>query len=542
MVAVGQILQLNGNDSRLYWLVLENDNKQGKVLVCALSTASDDTDIWSMALKPEDVEDVSFKSEFHISFATTRLFNIADLKFTVKGMLVSSTLAEVLRQRCLQGTRAFYNTVHKKKVDMPFSPGDRIGYGGRVYDQEELCNAVSSSLDFWLTYGPYSEELEKRLAAFVGVKNCSLVNSGSSANLLAFAALTSSKLGDKRIMPGDEVITVSCAFPTTVAPIIQFGARPVFVDVGIPSYNMDVAQLEVAYSSRTKAVFLAHTLGNPFDVAAVRDFCSQHDVWLIEDNCDALGSQYQVEGSWRNTGSFGAVSTVSFYASHHMTTGEGGAVFTDSDELMRIIESFRDWGRDCRCKSGMDNVCNNRFNFTLGELPYGYDHKYIYSELGFNLRPTDLQAAIGCAQLDKLPAFIESRRKNWESLRKQLNHHEDVFHLPEPTLHSKPSWFGFLLTLRDVCSFERTNLVKFLESRNIQTRMLFSGNLLKHPCFDSLRKDNTSYRIVGDLSYTDKIMRDTFWIGVYPGLDEHRISYMADSIDEFVATQVRAAQ
>ena len=439
---------------------------------------------------------------------------------------------QALRLQVLEAAQRYYEAVHKPKKE--FVPGDRISYGGRVFDEREVLNLVSASLDFWLTTGKYAEEFECEFAKFLGVKYCSLTNSGSSANLLAFMSLTSHKLGDKRIKKGDEVITVAAGFPTTVAPIIQYGAIPVFIDVTIPQYNIDVSQLEKARTEKTKAVMIAHTLGNPFDLQEVKAFCDKYDLWLVEDNCDALGSEYFYEGEWRYTGTVGHIGTSSFYPPHHMTMGEGGAVYTNDLQLKRVVESFRDWGRDCWCPSGKDDTCKHRFTQQFGELPFGYDHKYVYSHLGYNLKVTDMQAAIGCAQLPKLPAFIEARRQNWERIYHGLADLAEVLELPEAEKNAKPSWFGFLITVKGNAHFTRDELVAHLEANKIQTRMLFAGNLIKHPCFDEMRESKTGYRVVGELVNTDRIMKDTFWIGVYPGMSEDMINYMIAQIRKFV--------
>ena len=433
-----------------------------------------------------------------------------------------------LRKLAIEAAITYYSYSHAK--DKAFAPGDRIPYAGRVFDEKEISNLIDSSLDFWLTAGRYAERFENEFAAFLGVQYCSLTNSGSSANLLAFMALTSPKLGSRRIMPGDEVITVAAGFPTTVAPIIQFGAVPVFVDISLPTYNINVTELDMALSEKTKAVMVAHTLGNPFDLAAVTAFCDKNNLWLIEDNCDALGSRYLYKGEWRYTGTIGHIGTSSFYPPHHMTMGEGGAVYTDDTHLKRLVESFRDWGRDCWCPSGHDNTCGNRFGQQFGELPFGYDHKYVYSHFGYNLKVTEMQAAIGCAQLEKLPGFIEARKKNWKLLRDGLASLEDYFILPEATGNSDPSWFGFLLTLQEGAGLKREKVVGHLESKGIQTRMLFAGNLIKHPCFDEMRRTGEGYRTVGDLATTDRIMRDTFWVGVYPGMTKEMVEYMVKEI------------
>jgi CDP-6-deoxy-D-xylo-4-hexulose-3-dehydrase len=437
---------------------------------------------------------------------------------------VKNELEIQLRKQAIEAAIAYYQHAHGQKN--AFTQGDRIPYAGRVFDEAEITNLIDSSLDFWLTTGRYADRFENEFAAFLGVQHCSLTNSGSSANLLAFMALTSPKLGERRIQPGDEVITVAAGFPTTVAPIIQFGAIPVFVDVSLPTYNIDVTQLDAALSTKTKAVMVAHTLGNPFDLAAAKAFCDKNNLWLIEDNCDALGSRYLYKGEWRYTGTIGHIGTSSFYPPHHMTMGEGGAVYTNDTQLKRLVESFRDWGRDCWCPSGRDNTCSNRFGQQFGELPFGYDHKYVYSHFGYNLKVTDMQAAIGCAQLEKLPNFIEARKNNWNLLRDGLSGLEDRFVLPEPTESSDPSWFGFLLTVCEDSGLKRERIVNNLESKGIQTRMLFAGNLIKHPCFDEMRKERKGYRVIGDLATTDRIMRDTFWIGVYPGMTKEMVEYM----------------
>ena len=421
-----------------------------------------------------------------------------------------------------------YHLENKKE----YEPGDRIPYASRVYDAKEMVNLVDSALEFWLTSGRYTEEFEEKFARYLGVRYCSLVNSGSSANLLAFMALTSPLLGERQIKRGDEIITVAAGFPTTVTPMIQYGAVPVFVDVTIPQYNIDVTQLEKAYSKRTKAVMIAHTLGNPFDLKAVKDFCDHHGLWLVEANCDALGSRYTLDGKEKLTGTVGDIGTSSFYPPHHMTMGEGGAVYTDAPLLNKIIRSFRDWGRDCSCPAGKDDTCGHRFDCQYGELPMGYDHKYVYSHFGYNLKATDMQAAVGCAQLEKFPGFVERRRHNFDRLRKALGDLSDKLILPEPCAGSKPSWFGFLITCRE--GVDRNKTVQYIEEHGIQTRMLFAGNLTRHPCFDSMRMAGSGYRVVGDLSITDRIMRDTFWVGLYPGMTDAMIDAMAQVIHEAV--------
>lgn len=431
------------------------------------------------------------------------------------------------RQEILELVGEYCDRFHQKKV---FEEGDRIPYASRVYDRHEMMNLVDSSLEFWLTSGRYTEEFEKKLAEYLDIRYCSLVNSGSSANLVAFMALTSPLLGERQIRRGDEVITVAAGFPTTVTPMIQYGAVPVFVDVTIPQYNIDTDMLEQAYSDKTKAVMLAHTLGNPFDLEKVKAFCDRHNLWLVEDNCDALGTTYTLDGRERFSGTIGDIGTSSFYPPHHMTMGEGGAVYTDNPLLHKIIRSFRDWGRDCVCPSGRDNLCGHRFDRQYGELPLGYDHKYVYSHFGYNLKATDMQAAVGCAQLEKFPTFVEKRRHNFDRLRKALENVEDKLILPEACPNSKPSWFGFLLTCRE--GVDKNKVVQYIEDHGVQTRMLFAGNIVKQPCFDEFRASGKGYRVIGDLAVTDRIMKDTFWLGVYPGMTDAKIDYMAKVIKE----------
>lgn len=417
----------------------------------------------------------------------------------------------------------------KYMVKSEYKDGDRISYASRVFDEKEMMNLADSMLEFWLTSGRYTDQFEKQLGEYLGTPFVSLVNSGSSANLCAFMALTSPLLKDRQIKRGDEVITVACGFPTTVTPILQYGAVPVFVDVTIPQYNIDVTQLEAALSPKTKAVMIAHTLGNPFDLKAVKDFCKKHNLWLVEDNCDALGSEYKLDGKIYKTGTVGDIGTSSFYPPHHMTMGEGGAVYTRDPLLHKIIRSFRDWGRDCICPSGVDNLCKHRFDKQYGTLPLGYDHKYTYSHFGYNLKATDLQAAIGCAQLEKFPSFVERRKENFNRLKAGLECVQDKLILPVPVENGNPSWFGFLITCKE--GIDRTELVKKIEAANIQTRALFAGNLTRHPCFDQIRGTD-AYRVVGDLKVTDQIMKDTFWVGVYPGMTDAMIDRMAKLIRE----------
>ena len=432
------------------------------------------------------------------------------------------------RSQILSLVADYCREFHNKKE--AFKEGDRIPYASRVYNEDEMVNLVDSALEFWLTSGRYTDEFEAELARYLGVRYCSLVNSGSSANLLAFMALTSPLLGERRICRGDEIITVAAGFPTTVTPAIQYGAVPVFVDVAIPQYNIDVTKLEAALSEKTKAVMLAHTLGNPFDLKAVKAFCDAHGLWLVEDNCDALGSRYEIDGEMKFTGTIGDIGTSSFYPPHHMTMGEGGAVYTDNALLNKIIRSFRDWGRDCVCPSGCDNLCGHRFDRQYGELPLGYDHKYVYSHFGYNLKATDMQAAVGCAQLKKFPSFVERRKHNFARLHKALEGTEDRLILPVACEHSDPSWFGFLITCRE--GVDRNKVVQYVEEHGVQTRMPFAGNLIKHPCFDEMRKTGEGYRVSGTLENTDRIMADTFWVGVYPGMTDEMIDYMAKTIKE----------
>lgn len=428
--------------------------------------------------------------------------------------------------------KQYYQEEHAVKKE--FQPGDRINYAGRVYDEEEMCNLVDSALEFWLTAGRYTKAFEEGLAEYLNVKYCSLVNSGSSANLLAIAALTSPLLKERQLKRGDEIITVAAAFPTTVTPIVQVGAIPVFVDIHVPSYNLDVTKLEAARSERTKAVFLAHSLGNPFDLETIAAFCKKYNLWLIEDNCDALGAEYEIDGVVKKTGTIGDIGASSFYPAHQLTMGEGGAVYTDNPLLHKIIRSMRDWGRDCVCSGGQDNLCQHRFSGQYGTLPEGYDHKYVYSHLGYNLKATDMQAAIGVAQLKKLPGFVERRRANWDYLREQLADMGDYFVLPEKQEHADPCWFGFILMIRPESGIKREQVVSYLEAHNIQTRNLFSGNITRHPCFEHL-VEGVDYRVVGGLEQTDAVMYNGFWVGVYPGMTQPMLQEIVTRIKESVS-------
>ena len=436
------------------------------------------------------------------------------------------------KEQILEMVKEFARENHSQKE---YKKGDRINYAGRVYDEDELCNLVDASLEFWLTAGRFTKEFESGLAEYLGVPFVSSVNSGSSANLLAVAALTSPLLGDKRVKKGDEIITVAAAFPTTVAPIVQCGAVPVFVDVSIPSYNIDSSKLEQALSEKTKAVFLAHSLGNTFDLKTVTAFCKEHDLWLIEDNCDAIGGTYEIDGVKRKTGTIGDIGTSSFYPAHQLTMGEGGAVYTSNPTLHKAIRSLRDWGRECVCSGGQDNLCGHRFDGQFGTLPPGYDHKYVYSHLGYNLKITDLQAAIGCAQLRKLPDFVAKRQEHWEYLRAGLERSgaEEFLILPEKVEGTNPCWFGFIMTVKPNCKKSRNEVVSYIEKNNIQTRNLFAGNILRHPCFESM-EEGVDYRVAGSLDVTDQIMYDSFWVGVYPGLTGEMMDEMIRVITEAV--------
>lgn len=440
------------------------------------------------------------------------------------------TEAEKLKQEILEKTKKYYELVHKPSQEASFvEESSRVNYAGRVFDEREMVNLVDSSLEFWLTYGRYSKEFETKLAKYLGVRWAFLVNSGSSANLLAFYALTSPLLKERRIRRGDEVITVAAGFPTTVAPIVQFGAVPVFVDMELETFNIDTKELEKALTPKSKAIMIAHTLGNPFNLKEVKAFCDKHNLWLIEDNCDALGSRY--EG--KLTGTWGDIGTSSFYPPHHMTMGEGGATYTDNPLLKKIMLSIRDWGRDCWCESGVDNTCKARFDQQFGSLPKGYDHKYVYSHFGFNLKVSDMQAAVGVAQLEKFPQFVEKRKENFSRLYEGLKGLEEYFILPKAAPEADPSWFGFMITLKEGAKFMRNDIVEYLEACNIQTRNLFAGNMIRHPLFDDLQ-EGVDYRVVGRLERTDKIMNDSFWVGVYPGMGDEAIDYMVKKIKGFI--------
>lgn len=445
--------------------------------------------------------------------------------------MIKDLTEEEAREKIKGMVAQYYHEFKEKKE--PFKEGDRITYAARVFDEKEMCALTDATLDFWLTTGRFAGEFEKEFANWLNVKFAHLVNSGSSANLIAFSVLTAPELKERRIKRGDEVITVACGFPTTVTPVLQYGAVPVFVDITVPQYNIDVTKLEEALSEKTKVVMIAHTLGNPFDLSAVKKFCEKHNLWLVEDNCDALGSEYTVDGVTKFTGTWGDIGTSSFYPPHHMTMGEGGCVYTNDPLLNRLILSYRDWGRDCICPSGKDNFCGHRFSGQFGELPEGYDHKYVYSHFGYNLKVTDMQAAIGCEQLKKFPSFIERRRHNWKRLYEALKGAEDKIILPVPAENSNPSWFGFLISVRPESGLKRNEVTKYIEEHNVQTRLLFSGNLIKHPCFDEIRGSG-AYRIAGTLENTDFVMNNTFWVGVYPGMTDEMVDYMAKVILEAI--------
>ena len=442
---------------------------------------------------------------------------------------MSERPADALRREILDLVRRYHDDAFPARE---FVPGESpVPCAGRVFDPEDLALLVDSSLDFWLTTGRYAEIFERDFAKAFGVRHALLVNSGSSANLLALTCLTSPKLGDDRLKPGDEVITVAAGFPTTVNPIIQNGLIPVFIDVHVPTYNIDVTQLEAARSARTRAVMVAHTLGNPFDLAAVTAFCEKHDLWLVEDCCDALGATY--EG--RHVGTFGDLATCSFYPAHHITMGEGGAVLTNKPKLKTLAESFRDWGRDCWCAPGMDNTCGKRFDWQLGELPHGYDHKYIYSHIGYNLKVTDMQAAVGVAQLAKAGRFIAARRRNFARLQEGLAPLDEFFVRPEATAASDPSWFGYPMAVREGGPFSRRDLMTHLNDRKIGTRQIFAGNLLRQPAYRDV-----AHRKIGDLPNTDFVMNQAFWVGVYPGISDVMVDYMVETLHEFCRQGVRA--
>ena len=509
-------------------LGLVYDIKDSQFQVLYMTSEESPDYLHSVKISNEDLIEGNLPQNYFV-ITDKMLFIKKDSVIQKVGTINVQKIDEILRPIAHNIIAKHHDAVHKKDND--FIPGKTyIHYAGRVYDVEEIKALVDSSLDFWLTAGRFAKQFEKEFAKFLGVKHCLLTNSGSSANLLAISALTSPKLGEKRLKPGDEVITVAAAFPTTVNPIIQNNLIPVFLDIDLRTYNIQADQIENAISDKTKAIFLAHTLGNPFNLKAIMGVAEKYNLWVIEDNCDALGSKY----NGQYTGTFGHISTFSFYPPHHITMGEGGELATNDTHLKRLIESFRDWGRDCWCEPGCDNTCGKRFGWQLGTLPYGYDHKYIYSHIGYNLKVTDMQAAVGVAQLKKLPEFIEARKKNWKLLYEGLKKYEDYFILPKAVDKSDPSWFGFLLTVKEGASFSRNEITNYLEENKIATRLLFSGNIIRHPSFE-----NVKYRICGDLANTDRIMNDTFWVGVYPGLTDEMIDYILRKFDEFIKTKSR---
>ena len=474
-------------------------------------------------LKKSDLSEGELTKEYFIDTRKKHLVNNSRCLQKV-GRIGIEKMDEIIRQIARDTAEKHFQVVHSKASE--FVEGKtNVRYGGRVYDAEEMKSLVDASLDFWLTSGRFAKQFEKEFAKFLGTKHCMLTNSGSSANLLAVSSLTSPTLGARRLTPGDEVITTACAFPTTVNPIVQNGLLPVFLDVDLETYNVQAEKIEAALTKKTKAIICAHTLGNPFDLASVRKVCSEHKLWLIEDCCDALGSKY----AGQNVGTFGDIVTFSFYPPHHMTMGEGGALATGDNRLKVLIESFRDWGRDCWCEPGADNTCEKRFQWQLGSLPYGYDHKYIYSHIGYNLKITDMQAAVGVAQLKKLPGFIETRKTNWQILFDGLKKHENFFVLPKATSQSDPCWFGFVLTVKEDAPFARNDVTQYLEKNKIATRLVFSGNLTRHPSFADVK-----YRVHDGLENTDFVMNNSFWIGVYPGITKTMIDYVLRKFDEFI--------
>jgi CDP-4-dehydro-6-deoxyglucose reductase, E1 len=473
-----------------------------------------------------DFEDINYEAD-------SVIINISEIQ-QILDSLSKEITEKLLRANIKSEVNNYYYLAHHTNPE--FCEGDRVSYAGRVFGAEEMLNLTDATLDFWLTAGRFSEEFERKFAKKLGVRHSLLVNSGSSANLLAFSALTSPSLGERQIKPSDEVISVAAGFPTTIAPVVQYGAVPVFLDVVCDTYNINVSYLEEAISPKTKLIMLAHTLGNPFNLDVIMDFAKKHDLWVIEDNCDALGAKVLIDGEWKNTGTVGDFGTSSFYPPHHLTMGEGGAVYTNKSKLDKLAASFRDWGRDCWCSAGKDDTCGKRFKWQLGDLPEGYDHKYIYSHFGYNLKATDMQAAIGCVQLDRLENFIEQRIANFNFLFDSLKEFTDIFILPKATINTKPSWFGFPLTIRPDNTDIRNHLVNYLESANIQTRMLFGGNILRHPCFSQMKKNGSGYKVIGELKNTDKIMRDTFWLGVYPKLTFKVLQYVVDTIIKGIKT------
>jgi CDP-6-deoxy-D-xylo-4-hexulose-3-dehydrase len=495
-------------------------------LLVAFVTSEVENYVWSeyaVAINQSNLQEGTIKHDSIIRCEKLITINPDRIARKKVALLTKNKISEVLRKVATIGTNGLYSEIHKAAR---FVPGKtKVNYAGRVFDEKEMINAVNASLDFWLTEGRFSEEFAEKIADFLGIEHVLLTNSGSSANLLAFAALTSEKLGDKRLKPGDEVISVAAGFPATVTPIIQYGLVPVFVDVDIPTYNINVEMMRKAITPKTRCVFIAHTLGNPFNIDEVMKLAHEHDLWVIEDNCDAFGSEYK----GRKTGTFGHLSTISFYPAHHITTGEGGAICTNDPQLANLVRAFRDWGRDCYCAGGENNTCGKRFSQQFGDLPVGYDHKYVYSEIGYNLKMTDLQAAIGSAQIDKLPEFCENRKSNFNEWTRIFEKYPDYFILPKSTEGADPAWFAYIVTLKHDCPFTRDKITSYLNEKLIETRNLFAGNIVKQPAFV-----NKNYRIAEHLGNTDFIMNNTFFLGTYPGLTQEMFKYTEEVLGSFI--------
>ena len=542
MVTIGDIISLESSilSKKGFGLVLGEDTRELLIAPVLGEKNLNRSKTDSISITREDLECAEIERMGFVH--AHRTVWIEKKPYKILGKATSKFVDKVLRFQAATMARNYYVFAHRPKQNL-FVPGaSPVPVAGRFYGSEEIENLIESALDFWLTTGRFNDAFQQKFASYLNLKHILTTNSGSSANLLAISALTSSKLKAKKLRPGDEIITVAAGFPTTVNPIIQNGLVPVFVDVDIPSYNVKSELIEGAFSEKTRAIMLAHTLGNPFDVNEVLRVAKKYDCWVIEDCCDALGAKYFLDSSLvtpdlapsRLVGTFGDIATFSFYPAHHITMGEGGAVATANDLLKRLVESFRDWGRDCWCPPGHDNTCRKRFGWQLGDLPKGYDHKYIYSHLGYNLRITDMQAAVGLAQIEKLQSFIEDRGKNWQFYYEKLKEFEEYFYLPKPSSNSKPSWFGFALTVRKNAPFSRNEIVEYLEKNNIATRMLFSGNIIRHPSFE-----NVTYRIHGNLENTDFIMNNSFWLGVYPGISESMLDYVVSKIDTFLQGKTR---
>lgn len=507
-------------------VVIGPPNSKGDILIIA---GSSKLSTWAneevFHVKPQDLEDGVLND--HTVFPVSKQLLVTSLFLKKRiGLLKKNKIDQLQRLILSQYVRWYH---HHRFLEREFIPGKtKVNYAGRVFDEKELINAVDASLDFWLTEGRFSEQFAEKIADFLGVENVLLTNSGSSANLLAFSALTSEKLGDKRLKPGDEVISVAAGFPATITPIIQYNLIPVFVDVEIPTYNINIEMLQGAITPKTKCIFIAHTLGNPFNLESVMEIAKEHDLWVIEDNCDAFGSKYK----GKYTGTFGHLSTISFYPAHHITTGEGGAVVTNDPMLAQVVRAFRDWGRDCYCAGGENNTCGKRFTQKFGGLPYGYDHKYVYSEIGYNMKMTELQAAIGAAQMDKLSIFCDKRKENFQSLYSIFSKYTQFFILPEATQHADPAWFCFIVTLKEGCPFTRDELTSFFDMHLIETRNLFAGNIVRQPGFM-----NKKFRVAEHLDNTDYIMNNTFFLATYPGLTEKMLEYIDECLKEFIQTK-----